>query len=78
MIMDSEYKQAVLDLYLWQHKNSTSFSAHIFVLIGKADFANRFRIEREWPTLFKAWSDWNSAPSSDIFFQENGIGILTE
>jgi hypothetical protein len=60
--LDPEYRDAVHDLFYWQHQDGTSFNCRLFELMQKADWDNLQRLHRGWPWLFHAWQDWNNAP----------------
>ena len=63
-----ELKQAVFDLYLWQHKDADHFTARLFGLIAKADLGNRLKLALGFPIEVLAWLLWQGAPSEKEFF----------
>ena len=64
----AELRQAVFDLWLFQHKDADHFSARIYWLIGKADQENLVRLSLGFPIEVLAWILWQAAPSEQEFF----------
>jgi hypothetical protein len=74
MTETKEYQDAVAQLFYWQHKGSTSFSADLYHLIAKADPINLAKIKMGFPHYVHAWASWQADESGGKeFFAKYGF-----
>jgi len=67
-------REALIQLYNWQYKGSTSFSAEFFKLYAKADMVNKAKLDLGFPEYSEAYQTWFNAPDQcKEIFKELGI-----
>lgn len=73
--LGEELKEAITELYYWQHKSTGSFFNLLYTLIHKADPKNRFKLALGYREFLMAHTMWMEAPDSDAFFRTFGFGL---
>lgn len=72
MISVLTLREARERLRYWR-RGGDSFTCKLYELISKADASNRFILGAAFPNEFKAWLEWYSAESEEVwerqFFQ---------
>ena len=67
-------KEAVREVYFWQHSRSDCFNQLILDLFAKADSKNQQKLAFVYPELFDAWSAWQTAGDyGNDLFREHGL-----
>ena len=71
------YPQAVKELfYTLFGTNPTNYHADLYLLIGKADLANKALLKLAYPMEVQVWEDWQAAKSQAEFFEQFGFKIF--
>lgn len=59
------------DLIYWKEgQNSNNFTALLYLLICKADFVNKCKLESAFPEKFAAWSEWQESDDEKKLFSK--------
>jgi len=63
-------KQAMFEVWCWQHSNTHSFNNMLFDLFMKADQGNLLDLFSSFPKLGLAWSKWYHSDNPDKLLEE--------
>lgn len=74
---DRTYREAVVDLFYWQHRSGKCFYSELFDLMTKADDANLVKLALAFPFHALAYERWKYSTSERGFFEEHGIMLAT-
>jgi hypothetical protein len=70
---DGSMRDAVVDLYDWQHRGATHFACRVYELMQYADEMNLVRLSLAFPFHALAFEQWRHARTEREFFEENGF-----
>jgi hypothetical protein len=68
-------RDAVVDLYDWQHRSSTGFFSQLYNLMQRADDQNLTRLALAFPYHAIAFDQWRSSSTDREFFESHGFLI---
>jgi hypothetical protein len=73
-ISDDQMKKAAMEIYFWQHSNTSSFNNRLFDLFSKADANNFIKLSKGFLPEAKAFMEWQtSAGGGNEFFRKYGV-----
>lgn len=67
---ESDFRNAVQELYFWQRTDATNFTAKLYSLFSKADPLNTARLAGAFPFEYAAFRAWQDSPNEEAFFNE--------